>query len=211
MVALCIGALPIGHLALDFCVTCRGIWFDPHESNRLAPASILELFRIIHDAREADMQPLASRLVCPRCTQALVATRDIVRSGPFAYHRCPNEHGRFTPFAQFLTEKGFVRHVGKKEIREIAAIIGNINCHACGGPIDLRSDTACPHCRSPIAVLDAEATAKAFESYSEAMAPGIRAMTGSLSVSVRRFPFLPRPRGTSLLELGIGAVADLLP
>lgn len=210
MVALCIGALPLGHLALDYCVTCRGIWFDPHESTRLEPASILELFRIIHDAREAATQPIAPHLVCPRCAQALLVTRDLVRSGPIAYHRCPNGHGRFTPFAQFLTEKGFVRHIAKKEIRRIALSIGQVSCHACGGPIDLRSDTACPHCRSPIAVLDADAMAKAFAVYSEAAAPGVREIRGELAVAVKSLPFLPRGRGRSLLELGIDAVAERL-
>lgn len=208
MVALCIGALPMGHLALDYCATCRGIWFDPYESTRLAPASILELFRIIRDAEKADTQPMASSLLCPRCAETLIASRDIVRSGPIAYHRCPNGHGRFTPFSQFLTEKGFVRHIAKKEIERIAVRVGQINCHACGGPIDLRVDTACPHCRSPIAVLDSEAIAKAFEEYGKAAAPRIREMTGDLGVHVRKFPYLPQPRGTSLLELGIAAVVE---
>jgi len=208
MVALCVGALPIGHLALDYCATCRGIWFDPHESTRLAPASILELFRIIHDARESETQPLAPRLVCPRCAQDLLPVRDLVPSGPFAYHRCPIGHGRFTPFAQFLTEKGFVRHIAKKEIEKIAVSIGQIHCHACGGPIDLRSDTACPHCHSPIAVLDAEAMAKTFERYGEAAPPRIREISGDLAVAVRSIPFLPQRRGRSLLELGIDAIAE---
>ncbi len=211
MVALCVGALPMGDLALDYCVTCRGIWFDPHESTRLAPASILELFRIIHDTQASDTQPIASYCACPRCREILVATRDVVRSGPFAYHRCPNGHGRFTSFAHFLTEKGFVRHMAKNEIKKLAASVRQFNCHACGGPIDLRTDTACPHCRAPIAVLDSEAMAKAFEDYGDAAVPRIREMTGDLFVAVRKYPFLPQRRGTSLLELGINAVAELLP
>lgn len=210
MVALCVGALPIGHLALDYCATCRGIWFDPHESTRLAPASVLELFRIIHETRKAETLPLAPRLVCPRCAEALLAVRDLVRSGPFAYHRCPSEHGRFTPFAQFLTEKGLVRYLAEQEIRKIALIIGQIHCHACGGPIDLRSDTACPHCRSPIAVLDVEAMTKAFASYGGAAAPRMPEISGDLAVAVRSFPFLPQRRGRSLLELGIDAIAERL-
>lgn len=209
MAALCIAARPTGHITLDYCLGCRGIWFDPHESPRLAPASILELFRIIHESRDAPAQALASPLACPRCRAVLRLTRDIVRNGPFAYHSCPNSHGRFTPFAQFLTEKGFVRHIAKKEIEKIAVAIGQINCHACGGPIDLRRDTACPHCRSPIAVLDADAMAKAFAGYKQAAAPQVREIVGNLTVSVRDLPFLPPRRTTSLLELGIGAVAGM--
>lgn len=209
MAALCIAALPLGHVGLDYCAHCRGIWFDPHESGRLAPASVLELFRIIRDGRDEKERPLAPPLACPRCKTALRVTRDVVRSGPFAYHRCPNGHGRFTPFAQFLTEKGFVRHVAQKEVEQIAAVVGQIACHACGGPIDLRSDTACPHCRAPIAVLDADAMAKAFAHYGKKAAPHVREIVGDLTVAVRDLPFLPRRRGTSLLELGIDAVADL--
>ena len=209
MAALCLEARPLGHLTLDFCVGCRGIWFDPHESNQLAPASVLELFKVISTARAEEAQPIAARLACPRCKQALLLTHDVVRSGRFAYHRCPSDHGRFTPFAQFLTEKGFVRHLGKAEIEQVAVGIGQIACHACGGPIDLKRDTACPHCRSPIAVLDAEAMSKAFKFYGAAAAPRLREVTGDLFVSARSMPLLPQHRGTSLLELGIGAVADL--
>lgn len=209
MAALCIAALPHGHLGLDYCAGCRGIWFDPHESGRLAPQSVLELFRIIRDGQEADGQPLAAVLACPRCRTPLRLMRDIARSGPIAYHGCPNGHGRFTPFAQFLTEKGFVRHIAKKEVEAIAAVIGQVSCHGCGGPIDLRRDTACPHCRAPIAVLDPEAMARTFASYSAKAAPRVRAVVGDLTVAVRDLPFLPRRRGKSLLDLGIGAVAGV--
>lgn len=209
MIALCVDALPTGQQTLDYCATCRGIWFDVHESTRLAPTSILELFRIIRDAQVDDTLPIAPKLACPRCRRKLVATRDIARSGPFAYDRCPQGHGRFTPFAQFLTEKGFVRYLPQKEIEEIAIRIGQINCHACGAPIDIRHSTACPHCRAPIAVLDAEAMAKAFAGYDKATAPRIRKVTGDLFVSIPSLPYLPRRSSKSLLELGIGAVAGL--
>lgn len=209
MAALCIGALPSGYLALDYCVACRGIWFDPHESTRLAPASVLELFRIVRDSRDAPTQPLGSTLACPRCHGRLRLTRDIARSGPIAYHSCPAGHGRFTPFAHFMTEKGFTRHLAKKEVEAVAAVVGQIHCHACGGPIDLRRDTACPHCRSPITVLDAEATTRALGGYEQAAAPRVREVVGDLTVSVRNIPFLPQRRAASLLELGIGAVAGL--
>jgi len=209
MAALCIGAMPAGYLTLDYCAACRGIWFDPLESTRLAAASILELFRIIDDAQRSDSLPIASRLLCPRCSDTLVTTRDIVRSGPIAYHRCPNQHGRFTPFSHFLTEKGFVRHLAKNEIRGMAASIGQVNCHDCGGPIDLGIDTACPHCRSPIAVLDSDAMAKAFEDYGSEAAPRVRKATDNLAGYLGNDLLLAQPRGTSLLQLGIGAVAKL--
>lgn len=212
MAALCVPARPAGqgYLGLDFCMGCRGIWFDPHESTRLAPAGILELFKVIRDAESTPTQAIQARLACPRCQEALVVSHDVARSGPFAYHRCPRGHGRFTTYAHFLTEKGFVRHIAKKEVERIAVAIGQINCHACGGPIDLRRDTACPHCRSPIAVLDTQAMAKAFVGYSEATVPRLREIDGDLVISALNLPAMPAQRYRSLLDVGIGIMSQLL-
>ncbi len=110
-----------------------------------------------------------------------------------------------------MTEKGFVRHLAKKEIEKIAVRINQINCHSCGAPIDLRGDTACSHCRAPIAVLDAEAMAKAFEGYAHEAAPRIREVSGNLTMPTPRPKGRPvlQSNGASLLELGVVAVLDL--
>ncbi len=209
MTSLCLAALPIDHLSLDYCASCRAIWFDAHESSQLAPASVIELLTIIRDAQAVANEPIAARLACPRCNVPLILTKDLVKSGPFVYHRCPNGCGRFTPFSQFMTEKGFVRFLAPTEVAQLAARVVELHCHSCGGPIDLRSDSACPHCRSPIAVLDAEAMAKALAGYSAAAAPRIRAAVGDLQASIDLLPTLAPQRKTSLLDLGIGELAKL--
>ena len=209
MTPLCFAALPIDHLTLDYCTSCRAIWFDPHESTQLAPASVIELLTIIRDAQAAANEPIAARLACPRCKAQLVLTKDLVRSGPFVYHRCPSGCGRFTPFTQFMTEKGFIRFLAPTEVAQLAARVVYVHCHSCGGPIDLRTDSACPHCRSPIAVLDAEAMAKALEGYRAAAAPRIRAAVGDLQASIDLLSTLAPQRKTSLLDLGIGELAKL--
>lgn len=152
---------------LDLCWRCQGIWFDAHESTQLAPASVVALFRQIHENREA-ARPVADILKCPRCVGRLAYRQDVTKSGRFAYYRCMAEHGRFTPFNQFMIEKGFVRALTNVEIAALKVQIQIVRCSSCGAPIDLRSDTACSHCRAPIAVLDAQAVEKALAAFGEA-------------------------------------------
>ncbi len=155
-------------IAIDLCFTCQGLWFDAYESTRIAPDGIIRLFRLIHDRRDEPRQPLAARLGCPRCDAALQHVHDVGRNGRFNYQRCPQEHGRFTPFAQLMIEKGFVRQLTPAEIRVVAARIAVIHCNGCGAPFDIRKDAACPHCRAPIAILDPAAVEKALAHYRHA-------------------------------------------
>lgn len=156
-----------GEIWLDFCWSCQGIWFDAHESIQLAPGGIVALFQEIHKNHEL-AQPLAEMLQCPRCAKRLAYAQDMSKSGHFAYYQCSAAHGRFTAFNQFLIEKGFVRVLSNVEIASLAAQIQTIRCNGCGAPIDLQRDTACNHCRSPIAILDVQAVEKALAAYAEA-------------------------------------------
>ena len=154
-----------GEVELDMCLSCQGIWFDDNESLQLAPGSIIELFRLIHERGHENRQPLGTALTCPRCSAALGLEQDLVRSGRFNYFRCGEGHGRFTVFSQFMIEKGFVRQLTPAEIRELSARIGIVRCNGCGAPVDIRTDSACPHCRAAIAILDPEAVDKALATY----------------------------------------------
>ena len=94
---------------------------------------------------------------------------DVARpGGKFNYHRCLQQHGRFTTFAQFMIEKGFVRQLTAAEIGALAAKVGTVRCNGCGAPVDIRKDHACTHCRSPIAILDPEAVEQALARYQQA-------------------------------------------
>ena len=141
-------------LELDICFACQGLWFDPQENLKLAPASVVELFRLLHEQRDAPRHPLAARLACPRCERSLEKGFDVVRSGRYVTYRCPSRHGRFSAFSSFMVEKGFVRQLTKPEIDDIAQRVAIITCTGCGAPVDIRKDHACPHCRSPLALLD---------------------------------------------------------
>lgn len=154
-----------GMIALDICYPCQAIWFDSFESGQISPGGIIDLFKLIHAHRDDPRRPQSLPLHCPRCRDTLIAVRDIVRSGRFTYHHCQQNHGRFTAFAQFMIEKGFVRQLVPAEIKALAARIGTIHCTGCGAPVDIRTEAACSHCGSPISILDPAAVEKALAAF----------------------------------------------
>jgi len=154
-----------GEIALDICFACQGIWFDDYESAQLAPAGVLELFRQLHDHHDDQRQPWRDVLHCPRCAERLIEGLDRTKNGHFAYHRCPQRHGRFNSFSAFMMEKGFVRQLNGAEIADLAARVQVIRCSGCGAPVDIRRQNACSHCRSPIVILDPEAIDKALDDF----------------------------------------------
>lgn len=157
-----------GAVELDLCFACQGIWFDEYESLQLAPAGVIALFKLTHEHRDDQRLPLANPLRCPRCDERLIHSQDRVKSGLFNYLRCVQRHGRFITFAQFMIEKGFVRQVTGAELAQLKLHIGVVRCTGCGAPVDIRKDSACTHCRAPIAILDAQAVAAALAGYQRA-------------------------------------------
>lgn len=157
-----------GVVELDLCFDCQGIWFDPSENLKLAPAAVAELFKVLHDHRDTQRQPLAPQLGCPRCKTSLSQGFDVVRSGRYITYRCTKGHGRFSAFSSFMIEKGFVRQLTRPEINDIAQRVAVIHCTGCGAPVDLRKDHACPHCRSAFSLLDPKAVERALQGYAKA-------------------------------------------
>ena len=157
-----------GTLELDLCFPCQGIWFDEYESAQLAPGGVIELFKLIQERRDDQRLPLAGQVHCPRCNESLTHGMDRVKSGTFNYHRCLQQHGRFTTFAQFMTEKGFVRQLTGVEVEALKAKLGTIRCNSCGAPVDIKRDPVCAHCRSPLVVLDPDAVEQALAGYHHA-------------------------------------------
>jgi Zn-finger nucleic acid-binding protein len=157
-----------GTLELDLCFACQGMWFDPQENTRLAPAAVLELFELLHDHGGDAHHPLSERLQCPRCSKALVKGYDVAQGGRYVTYRCAARHGRFSTFGSFMVEKGFVRHLSKVEIEALAERVGTIACTSCGGTVDIRNDHACPYCRSALSLLDSQAVDKALARHGRA-------------------------------------------
>lgn len=158
-----------GTVELDLCFTCQGIWFDEFESVQITPGGIIELFKLLHEHQDDPRVPLREPLKCPRCKERLLHGLDVAKhGGQFNYHRCLQKHGRFTTFAQFMIEKGFVRQLNPAEIGELSAKVGIIRCMGCGAPVDIRKDHACGHCRAPITILDPSAVEQALARFQHA-------------------------------------------
>jgi hypothetical protein len=159
-----------GDLQIDLCHPCHAIWFDRNESLQLAPGAVIDLFRDIHQHRDDARRPLAERPQCPHCRTALALTRDVGKAGRFTYYRCPKEHGRLTPFSEFLREKQFVRPLSSAELAHVRAELKTVRCSGCGAPIDLERESKCGFCRAPIAILDPSAVERALKMWSDAEA-----------------------------------------
>jgi hypothetical protein len=146
------------HLArpvvIDLCVPCQSFWFDARESLSLTPGSTLTLFRIIGERTTRPHVPDNELAKCPRCRGRLRRTKDMQRTTRFEYFRCPNGHGRLTTFFDFLKEKDFIRPLTAQQIAELRKNMPMVNCSNCGGPIDLAKGSECPHCGSPLSMLD---------------------------------------------------------
>lgn len=196
-----------GAVELDLCFACQGIWFDEYESLQLAPAGVIGLFKLIHEHRDDQRLPLADPLHCPRCTERLIHSQDRVKSGLFNYLRCGLQHGRFITFAQFMIEKGFVRQLTGAEINALKPHIGVVRCTGCGAPVDIRKDSACPHCRAPIAILDAQAVEAALAGYQQAAMRQVAPPNPALLAEA--ILFSERERGQRQRERGHGLNADI--
>jgi transcription elongation factor Elf1 len=172
---------------------------------------VVELFRLIQEQPKGLRQPLAATLYCPRCNERLIHSQDRVKSGRFNYLRC-GEHGRFITFGQFMIEKGFVRQVSPAEIKELKLHVAILRCNSCGAPVDIRSESACPHCRAPIAVLDADAVEKALAGYLAGTVPRAAAMAPISPASSRRAAVAVGSGGKAtadLVDLVGEGIADL--
>lgn len=141
-------------VTIDLCRRCQALWFDGHESLALTPAATLSLFRSIGqqvarpEPRPVDLEK------CPRCRARLRITHDRQRTTTFEYRRCPNGHGRFITFYEFLREKDFIRPLTPTQIAELARALDAINCSNCGAPVSLAAGAGCAHCGSPLSMLD---------------------------------------------------------
>jgi hypothetical protein len=152
-------------LEVDVCYSCHAIWFDAHESARLSPDGVVDLFRFIHDTGGASTAQLSSKMSCARCRSPLAPVSDIARNNRFSYYRCTQGHGRLTTFLHFLREKQFVRDLTVGERHQLAAHVQQIKCTSCSGPINIAEHAACSYCGAAVSVLDKDATQKALDHY----------------------------------------------
>jgi hypothetical protein len=140
-------------LAIDICDACRGLWFDGAELLQLSAGSTLELFKAMATDEEP-AQPLSPDIPCPRCHARLEHASDIQRGTRFHFARCPEGHGRFLTFFQFMRAKNFVRTLSVAEVNALRGRIRQINCSNCGAAVDVERGSACAYCRTPLSMVD---------------------------------------------------------
>ncbi len=177
-----------GHLStaitVDLCDGCHVFWFDAYESLKLSPASTLELFRRIGEASAGQKPTIPALVRCPHCRSRLLPTHDRQRNTPFQYWRCDNGHGRLVTFFNFLREKSFVKMLSARQLQELRQHIQSVACSNCGAPIDLMHASVCPHCDSPVSMLDMKQAEKLVAQLREASTP--RPIDPALQVNLAR-------------------------
>lgn len=189
---------------VNFCLGCRAFWFEPFETLHLTRGSTLKLFAVIADQTTgAAVSPVPNVCYCPACNARLLLTHDRQHNTPFQYWRCDAEHGRFETFIDFLREKDFIRPLSPQQITELRKKIQMINCSNCGAPIDLTKDSACPHCGSPLSMLDTQKMAEMAKAESGASGPK------PAPVPLLIFHEDSSP-SSSLIDLGLQAVGQWL-
>jgi Zn-finger nucleic acid-binding protein len=143
-----------GPMTIDICTACRGFWFDAGEQFRLTPAATLLLVRRVEASRDKPRQRMGTRPRCPRCNLGLGLTYDLVRDDKYRYFRCPDHHGVFMPFFEFLRSQNLVRGLTPQEVDALKQKVVSITCSSCGAPIDLQTQTKCASCGSGLAIVD---------------------------------------------------------
>jgi len=141
-------------LTIDVCAPCQAFWFDMHKDLQLAPAATLELMKYIGEHSSSTKPQLSPLLHCPRCGAGLTLAHNMANNVRFVYWQCPNQHGHYITFFEFLKEKNFIHPLSPAEIAHLRESIQTVTCSSCGAAIDLRANSACPFCHSPIAILD---------------------------------------------------------
>jgi ribosomal protein S27AE len=209
-------------IEVDICFACHVLWLDKRESLQLSAGGTLDLFRSLNEHRDDARHALRERQQCPRCGARLKLMRDIGKSGRFSYYRCP-DHGRLTPFSEFLREKQFVRTLSPVEQQQLKAEVKQVQCSSCGAPVQLSEGFACGHCGSPLTVLDPEAVSRTLKELDEAEAARraitpeaaeARARAAAAMENLRRERPDPYDRGSFTVSIGGGGKsstgADLL-
>lgn len=141
-------------IAIDVCQACGGLWFDTHESLKLTPAGTLQLFRAVYGQRGPYHPRRSASLACPRCDTKLSLAHDMARGNRFQSSRCPQQHGHFITFFQFLREKGLARELTPREQLALSQHVDTLLCSDCGEPVRLANRDICGRCQAPLSVLD---------------------------------------------------------
>ncbi|HYL61073.1 MAG TPA: hypothetical protein VE077_00505 [Candidatus Methylomirabilis sp.] len=158
-------------LTIDVCTPCQALWFDQHKDLQLSPGSTLQLMKHIGEHSSSTKPALAQALPCPRCGTALTLAHNMARNIRFVYWLCPNQHGHFMGFFEFLKEKNFIHPLTPAEIQHLRESVQTVNCSSCGASINLQANSSCPFCHSPVSMLDLKEQQRMLAELQAAAAP----------------------------------------
>ena len=158
-------------VTIDVCTGCQSFWFDEHKSLQLSAGATLKLMKYIGEHTSTVKPTMSATLRCPRCSGQLSQAHDLVRNMRFNYWGCGSGHGRFISFFDFLKEKNFIHALSPQEIQQLKLNVQSINCSSCGASIDLKANSACPYCHSPITMLDMKQQEQMLAQLKEAAEP----------------------------------------
>ena len=114
-----------GPLQLEVCRHCDGIWFDAGEQFRLMPDATLRFIHDVQANRQDHRAQLGTRLFCPRCRDDLASTYDLCRETRYQFFRCPNHHGVFFRFFDFMRSQGLLHGLSDAEVDALKSRGGN--------------------------------------------------------------------------------------
>jgi Zn-finger nucleic acid-binding protein/uncharacterized OB-fold protein len=158
-------------IAAEVCPPCQAFWFDHGKDFQLSPRSTLQLMKYIGEHSLSAKPVLRQDLMCPQCGSTLTLAHDIARNVRFTYWNCPNDHGHFIGFFEFLKEKNFIHPLSPQEVQKLRESVHAVNCSSCGASIDLKNDSVCPYCHSPITMLDLKGQRQMLEQLKQAAEP----------------------------------------
>lgn len=147
---------------IDLCAPCHLVWFDSVEAARLSGPGLLALIDEMAAAQALAHQPLRPELGCPRCRTAVRTVRNRTRWGRSLQLECPQRHGAWQSFGQFLNEKGLLRPMSVADRARALQRPAGLHCVNCGGAVGA-GDSECPWCRSVPAVVDVARLARALD------------------------------------------------
>jgi hypothetical protein len=147
---------------IDLCAPCHLVWFDVVESARLSGPGLLALIGEMAAAQALAHQPLRPGIGCPHCHQPVRTVHNRTRWGPSLQLECPQRHGAWQTFGQFLNEKGLLRPMSSADRARALQRPEGWHCVNCGGALGA-ADTACPWCTAVPAVVDVARLARALD------------------------------------------------
>jgi DNA-directed RNA polymerase subunit RPC12/RpoP len=149
-------------IEIDLCAPCHLLWFDSVESVRLTGAALLELVGAMAGAHGTPHHALGQDVRCPRCSGGLKRVHNRSRWGATQQLECLRGHGAWQTFAQFLSEKGYVRELTAADRAALLQADAALACVNCGAPLS-SSQAACSWCGSLAGLVDVARLARALD------------------------------------------------